>query len=435
MKPLFVLALAAALLAAAAAAPCPAAADPPPDTLSFHPGTSPWDSAGAEPPLRASVHLVGDDESQWLRAPVGDELLTAPEPWRDRASRAPGTVDLTLDYNRVDLLRYGLRGQLQRPETMYPRLAARLDYATGRRRVLYGVQLEQPLLPPARFVLGVSAVRRTDHLDLQQVDDLENSLALLVAHEDWRDYHEREGFGAYLSWRVPDFSTVSVHLRRDEYRTLASSAHVHSWFRNSRPLRANPAIDEGESHRALLRLERMAHHTRSMRAGLYHWIEVQRAGGGLGGDFDYTRALADVRSVVRLSPAATLALRAVGGSRLAGTLPPQERFTLGGVDGLRAHGIDTFEGDQIALAQAEYTVGLWQLRTRGVEGGLHAIVFVDAGRAWSGDHGWDLASQRLAVDGGIGLATSEDDVRVTVARNLQDAGSDVVVGFRLNRPF
>ncbi len=29
----------------------------------------------------------------------------------------------------------------------------------------------------------------------------------------------------------------------------------------------------------LLRLERLAHHTRLTRGGFYHWIELQRAGG------------------------------------------------------------------------------------------------------------------------------------------------------------
>ena len=123
-----------------------------------------------------------------------------------------------VDYNRVDLLRYGVHYQAQRPRTMYPRLGARFEYSTGRERTLYGFQLEQPLLPTARFVFGVSMVRRTDHSELQQVDDVENSLALLLARTDYRDYFEREGGGVYVSWRVPDFSTVSLHARRDQYR-------------------------------------------------------------------------------------------------------------------------------------------------------------------------------------------------------------------------
>lgn len=429
--------LAVPLVALLAAAPAARGETSPADTMTFRPIGDFSDSAGAEPVLEdRSLSLRNDSEGDWLRAPVGDALLTAPEPWRDRHARRASDISLSIDYNRVDLLRYGLWYQAQQPESMYPRLGARLDYATGRRRVLYGVQVEQPLLPTARFVLGVGMTRRTDHPDLQQVEDLENSLALLVAHEDWRDYFEREGFGAYLSWRVPDFSTVSTHLRTDQYRSLASSRHVRSWLHTDRPLRPNPAIDEGESHRALLRLERLAHHTQQTRGGFYHWIELQRAGGQLGGDFDYSRALADLRSVVRLSPATTLALRAVGGSKLSGTLPRQEQFAVGGVDGLRAHTIGSFRGDQMALAQAEYTIGLWRVREAGFEGGLHAIVFADAGTAWqgSGDR-WDVTRQHFAVDGGFGLSTSEDDVRVTFARNLQDPGSDFVVGLRLNRPF
>ena len=71
--------------------------------------------------------------------------------------------------------------------------------------------------------------------------------------------------------------------------------------------------------------------TSRTRAGLYHWLELEFAGRDLGGDFDYTRLLADVRSLVRLSPATTLALRLVGGSNFDGRLPAQRTFTVGGV--------------------------------------------------------------------------------------------------------
>src|SRR5256885_670084 len=73
---------------------------------------------------------------------------------------------------------------------------------------------------PGRVALGASLVRRTDHNELQQVDDLENTLAMLLWRNDYRDYFERDGLGAYLAWNVPDFSTVSFHLRRDAYRSL-----------------------------------------------------------------------------------------------------------------------------------------------------------------------------------------------------------------------
>ena len=429
-------ALLAAALAAAVAGP--ARAHETSDTLTFRPSIQYqyWDSTGHEPLSVPPVRVDYQGETEWLKAPMGDHLLDHPDTWTSNHAGRAHQVDLVLDYNRSDLVRYGVHYQAQRPLTMSPRLGARLEYATGRKRTLFGVQLEQPLLPTARFVLGVSVVRRTDHPELQLVDDVENSLALLLDRTDYRDYFEREGAGAYLSWRVPDFSTVSLHLRQDQYRSTGTSDEVVSWFNLQKPLRPNPAIDDGETRSALVRLERLAQRSSSTRAGLYHWIELERAGGQLGGDFDYTRLLGDVRSVLRLSPAASLSLRGVIGSATDGKLPLQKRFGVGGVDGLRGHDLNAFQGDQMALAQAEYTLGLWALRGEGFEAGMHVITFVDMGTAWDNpDHRWDVKAQHFHTDGGFGLATSEDDLRLYVARDLQDPDAKLVWSLRLQRPF
>ena len=396
-----------------------------------------FDSTGHEPQIAETIPVESETEAEWLRAPMGDRLLDHPEPWSAHHPYRSDETELVLDYNRVDLVRYGVRFQAQRPLTMYPRLGTRFEYSTGRKRTLYGVQLEQPLLPTARFVFGVSAVRRTEHPELQLVDDLENSLALLFARTDYRDYYEREGVGAYVSWRVPDFSTVSLHIRGDEYRSLGIARDdVVSWFRQTRNLRDNPAIDDGRTRSVLFRLERLARRSSLTRAGLYHWAELERAGGELGGDFDYLRLLGDVRSTLRLSPATTLSLRAVVGSNTDGTLPRQKRFSVGGVDGLRAHPLNTQTGNQAALLQSEYTVGLWALRGEGFEAGLHAIAFVDAGTAWDNPKNtWDVTNQNFITDAGFGLATNEDDVRVYVARDLSQSDADWVWSFRLQRPF
>jgi hypothetical protein len=319
---------------------------------------------------------------------------------------------------------------------MAPRVGARFEYSTGRRRALFGVQMEQPLLPRSRLAIGVSMSRRTDHSDLQQVDDPENSLALLFAAQDYRDYFDCDGFGAYVAWRVPDFSVVSVHFRDDSYRSLQAQGGPRSLFLRAHELRANPAVTEGLVHALLLRLERQTRRTATTRAGLYHWIELERSGYGLGGEYDYTRGLADLRSVLRLHPSTTLALRAVAGHTFSGWLPLQKEFTAGGVDGLRAHPFGDYRGNQLALAQAEYTVALWRVRPSGFDAGLHAIAFVDAGRAWQDDGpSWDLARQHILVDGGFGLATSEQNLRVYVARNLQRPRAGAVISVRLQRPF
>ncbi len=435
-------ALALATLLACAGGPAHAVGVTLPDSSSvdadsamiFTPAPGSVDAQGRDEPMH--VRTQSADEGTWLRAPYGDELITHPDPWRARVPRGGIHLDVPMNYDRVDLVRYGITWQAQRPETMYPRLGTRIEYATGRRRVLYGFQLEQPLLPTARFVLGVGAVRRTDHGDLQQIDDSENSLLLLLAHEDWRDHFEREGTGAYLSWRVPDFSTVSVHVRSDRYRSVSMSRHVVSWFHEDRSLRANPAIDDGETHSVLLRLERLAHRTRRNRSGLYHWIELEKAGGTtLKGDFAYVRGLADVRSVVRVLPATTLSLRAVGGTTMEGGLPAQRQFVIGGVDGLRAHAFGSFRGDRVVLGQAEYSVGLQAFKAHARHRGPQVLAFVDTGTAWKRADRPSVADQHFAFDGGVGLATPDDDMRVTLARNLQRPDAGVVATVRLQRPF
>jgi hypothetical protein len=300
------------------------------DTLVFTP-TDQDTIVSAEPAPRVMRFRHRED---WLKPPFGDRLITDPEEWRSR-ERKTNWLGGHFDYNRVDLVRLGIAYQAQSREPMLPRLGARIEYAFGRDRTLYGVQIEQPVLPPGRLALGVSMVRTTDHHELQQVEDLENSLAMLFGKQDYRDYFERDGFGAYVSWRVPDFSTLSVHVRNDRFRSLDLDRRAGSLFHRDRPLRDNPPIEEGEAHTLTLRLERLAHRTRQMRAGFYHWIDLERAGRGLGGDFSYARLLADLRSVFRLSPATTLALRTVVGTNGYGTLPDQKEFALGGVDGLR----------------------------------------------------------------------------------------------------
>jgi hypothetical protein len=404
--------------------------DPGPSPMRFSPADS-LDRLLAEP-------VVLEPDDTWFRTPFGDGMITPAEMWLARHPRASHRDDdarLALDYNRVDQLRIGAGWEAQRPQTLLPRFGARLEYATGRKRWLWGVQVEQPLAPPSRLVLGASAVRRTDHGDLQHVDDVENTLALLLGRQDYRDYFEREGAGAYLAWRVPDLSTLSLHLRHDRWRSLGTNRGTRSWFHRDRPLRDNPAIDEGESRSVIARSERLARQTHRTRGGFYHWIEVERSGRALGGDFSYTRALADLRSVMRLSPSASLSLRAVAGATTAGELPRQRSFAVGGVDGLRAHAFGETRGDQMVLGQSEVSIGLWPLRSETFQADLQAIAFVDFGRAWANpERTWDVNRQQLEVDGGFGLATAEDEMRVYVARDLRREG-DFVISVRLQRPF
>jgi hypothetical protein len=414
-----------------------------PDTLEFAP--APPDEEEESPD---STRIVWTDEEaieetyphhhDWQsfpHTPYGEHILMDADEWLWRRGdhHAGG---LRVDYNRVDQLRIGISAQVDPQRDLLPRIGALVEYSDGRNRALYGVQIEQPLADRGRFSIGGSMARLTEHNELQQTEDWENSLALLFARQDYRDYYEREGFGGYVSSRLGELTTLSVHLRQDQWRSVELRPGTVSWFNTGVPLRDNPAIDDGETRTLTVRLERLTRRLAAPRAGLYHWIALETAGGKLGGDFKYTRGLADLRGVIRLSPATTFAARALAGVTFDGVLPRQRAFTLGGVDGLRAHNFAAFQGDQAVLLQGEYALDLWMLRRGWYHGGLRVLVFTDAGTAWNnGGQGWDVNRQQLAVDGGFGFATDDDNLRIYFAQNFQEPRPDFNVMVRLQRPF
>jgi hypothetical protein len=451
--PALAILLAALLVHGAGAADRPSA--PPPaarwsgaavDTLQFEeeessdleleedPDTTRIAWAHEDEPIDEDDHPPHDWQS-FPRTPYGEQILMDADEWvwRRGDTRAGG---LRLDYNRVDQLRFGIAVQVDPQEGLMPRVGARLEYSDGRSRWLYGVQVEQPLAERGRFSIGGSMARLTEHGELQQTADWENSLALLFARQDYRDYFEREGFGAYLSSRLGELTTISAHLRQDRWRSVPLRTSTVSWFNTDVPLRENPAIDEGESRALIVRAERLTQRLLRPRAGLYHWISLETAGGQIGGDFEYTRWLADLRGVVRLSPATSFAMRAIAGSTVDGTLPRQRGFALGGADALRAHNTASIVGDQVALLQGEYALDLWMLRRGWYDGGLRILVFGEVGTAWTnGGRGWDVHRQHFKVDGGFGFATDDDHLRVYFAQNLQEPRPDFNVMVRLQRPF
>src|SRR5262249_35627913 len=174
------------------------------------------------------------NDIRWLEPPFRNPLTGTPENWPIRHPFHDSKLGIALDYNRVDELRPGFTWQVQGGSNLSPRLGLRLEYTTARGEWLYGAQLEQPLDPGNHLAVGFSLYRRTEHSELQQFTDLENSLALLFARQDFRDYFEREGFDGYLALRWTGITTFSVHSRNDIFRSLITYPRTSSWFHQDR---------------------------------------------------------------------------------------------------------------------------------------------------------------------------------------------------------
>ena len=95
-------------------------AGPSADTLSYTPAIQFFDSTGHEPlVVSPPVKLEYQPDTELLRAPMGDHLLDHPEAWDRDHHRHSEDFDMVVDYNRVDILRWGVHYQAQRPQTAF----------------------------------------------------------------------------------------------------------------------------------------------------------------------------------------------------------------------------------------------------------------------------------------------------------------------------
>ncbi|WP_324669233.1 BamA/OMP85 family outer membrane protein [Geochorda subterranea] len=131
-----------------------------------------------------------------------------------------------------------------------------------------------------------------------------------------------------------------------------------------------------------------------------HRLRLSTEVAGLGGDFHFVKAessyshyvpvtLRDSRHVLagRLSVGRLIP---TGGSQQT---PDQERFRLGGADGLRGYRPGTVVGDTMLLANLEYRFPIYKP--------VSGVLFLDAGQAWAEGDPVDLGELRW--DAGFGL--------------------------------
>jgi len=381
----------------------------------------------------------GGNEASYLRIKHGE--IVVPRSARMRDARA----DVTATYDRVNAL--ALLGNLsyENPTELHPRLGFGLGYSFGRERVLYEVSVVQPFFSEGLFDAGVAAYRQNATPDEERVGDVENTLAAAFFREDWRDYYEAEGFAATAGWNVTKKQRFGGRCRKEDHRAVSKTT---DWglFGGDKRMRENPAMDEGELRAVALTYDIDSRNdrrnpTRGNRVGaVYEW-----AGEELGGDFQYRKAVLDVRRYQEISRGYYADFRIAGGhlthgkrwiqagsggaaEGLAkvegwGAYPLQERFYLGGVGTMRATQFKSLGGDRMLLANAELRVEIFRH--------FQAAVFADVGDAWSSHH----RDPDIRTDAGIGFQDSESSFRLNLARKMDRNDDEIFVSARIRRMF
>jgi len=109
--------------------------------------------------------------------------------------------------------------------------------------------------------------------------------------------------------------------------------------------------------------------------GFYSFLAVEKSGGFLGGDVDFTKYYTEFRSYYRhgdfwRAPSFGLRLR----GRWGENLPPEEEFYVGGQETLRGYELNQFRGHMVLLGTVELRIPVTQ--------NFLGYIFLDGGKIW-----------------------------------------------------
>ena len=155
--------------------------------------------------------------------------------------------------------------------------------------------------------------------------------------------------------------------------------------------------------------------------GLYGNFSLEKAGGVLGGDYDFikynltlstyfstkiTEKVVDIKSIEKITnklSKGVVALRAMGG--MADTnLPSFAEYQVGGMNTVRGYDSGEFSGDKSLVFNAEYRLPLAE--------NFQAVFFVDWGQAWDYEESIDFSDLKFGKGMGIRFDTPIGPIRL-----------------------
>ena len=240
--------------------------------------------------------------------------------------------------------------------------------------------------------------------------------------------------------RRPTFSVRSAA----RFRLLYIGAGVRATTIDETPFDSGTTLLRSETNGAQLRGEvglvygraGVVYDTRDRETGPTRgqWSEllVQRGVRALGGNQEFTRATATVRTYLPVASRLTFASRVIG-EQSWGTIPFYELSViqgsfkdddgLGGAGTLRGWPKDRFIGKSLALTNQELRWRATEFQLRGREAELIASTFVDAGRVFDGGGSW-----HASYGGGLRLQYGRDFVIATDVGHSRESTAAVYIG-------
>lgn len=342
------------------------------------------------------------------------------------------------EFNRVHGLQLGMKSELR---SGYWGSKSYFSFGYGFSSEIWNYQfgLEQTLFKEHKSTFGAEIHKLTDTNDHEIISDAENFIAEAILGEAYRDYYQREGYELRFNQSILPFVSAGIKYRDDEYTSLKKTNNwslLNRSYRNEdydeeKYKRDNPQIDDGRMKSVIgeFIIDTRNSKEDSPTSGFMSTLSVERAGNGLGGDFDFTIYQANIRSYNRISENQFIFLRIKTGVSNC-ELPLQRKFYLGGIGTLRGYPFKEFEGDKMALINAEYWL------TIGHGAGIGTSIFIDSGYAWR--YGEEMLISDLRTNVGFGImlgSLSSGGLLFNAAWPVEEGKVEPIFSLRLARTF
>jgi hypothetical protein len=364
---------------------------------------------------------------------------------------------LEVSYNRVTGIYLGVkldkadRGRSWERTRRQNLLFGSVGYALKAKDFLYRAGLEKGFFKSSRMTVGGEYHHQILTPDVWIMPDDENSVAAILIKEDFRDYYQAEGASGWISQKLFSNVKISATYLSEKTESLERNTN-YALFGGKKKFRENPPMDAGQFKTLTGRIVVDTRNSvRRTTRGWYIQAEGEHAGGGLGGDFEFDRYLADVRRYQPLGYGEGVDVRLRAGTS-HGDLPWERTFWLGGVSTLRGFKHKAFPagwknpgGNRMLLAQIEYRMGREDLPDAldlGLLEEFNLIAFTDAGWVGQADpeegpaEGFEyLSFKTLKNDVGLALANRSGSIRCEVARRTDTSEKPYSLWVRFNRTF
>lgn len=344
-------------------------------------------------------------------------------------STAIRTAKKAIRYNRVEGFHLGMQLKIFELNRGKIRTTAFGGYGFSSGEFTYGTNINYYSKNALGFKGNLNFTRNITTNDEHLMGWLENTTSVFFAKKDFLDYFFTTGVRASILYRITRKHETSLKFHALEYDDIREK-DVWSFYQlidSKRKYRENPEIDEERGIGVSVGYTFDSRINQFMITDNFIFnITLEKAGGALGGYFEYYGWSVNLKKYKRTFGPQMLIIRGFLGIRDR-TVSEQFLYDLGGIGTLRGYKHKEFTGNRVGMVNVDYLFNraifkLLPVKFLPFYPTMSLIAFFDAGWTNLGTKplsaGKSFDSSDIKTNIGIGYSIARDMVRIDFAKRL-----------------